>query len=157
MNSALVHVSMPGNGIAGSTSDGLPLSVRAPFEATGGALRLIEIEEQPRSVALVHFHDYDEAWYVLDGTYGLLADDEWFVLRAGAFVFVPAGISHGFAVLGAANARKLAVALGQKDQGTDTKASSVTAPTNWSDGLDQVTVVGRVTVPDDLLLSTDGQ
>lgn len=43
-----------------------------------------------------HHHAWDEAYFVLDGTVDVLVDGTVHALRAGAFLFVPAGSVHGY-------------------------------------------------------------
>jgi quercetin dioxygenase-like cupin family protein len=105
-----VFVAQPGEGSTGATRAGSPYTIRAPFDVTGGIFRLIEISEEPRSEAPLHRHRYDESWYVLDGTYVLWADGTWHMAPAETFLFVPAGVIHGFAVMGDVPARKLSLA-----------------------------------------------
>jgi quercetin dioxygenase-like cupin family protein len=106
-----VYLSTPGSGPWGTTSGGRPYEIRGPIESTGGSLRLVEISESPRHDALIHVHDFDEAWYVLEGTYAVWVNDGWRSLGPGAFLFVEGGVPHGFAVVGPAAARKLSIAL----------------------------------------------
>lgn len=43
-----------------------------------------------------HSHDWDEAFYILEGTVNFLANGDKHQLSAGAFVQIPAGTVHAF-------------------------------------------------------------
>ncbi len=51
-------------------------------------------------------HDAAEAFYVVSGEYVIFVEDEEFVCPAGSFIFIPAGVPHGFRV-GPVASRKL--------------------------------------------------
>ncbi len=55
-----------------------------------------------------HHHPWDEAFYVLDGEVALTVDGDRRVLAKGAFVHIPAGVSHAYENL-SEQARLLAV------------------------------------------------
>ena len=83
------------------------MSLKAGGAETGGAFALLEAAEPPGFGPPMHVHtDASEAFYVLDGEYRIFIDDDTYVCPAGSFIFVPAGIRHGFRV-GAAASRKL--------------------------------------------------
>jgi mannose-6-phosphate isomerase-like protein (cupin superfamily) len=47
---------------------------------------------------LLHIHDtHDEAFYVVSGELVMRAGDDTILAKPGTFVFVPAGVVHGFA------------------------------------------------------------
>ncbi|MBF6606520.1 MAG: cupin domain-containing protein [Chloroflexi bacterium] len=78
------------------------MSVRATGEQTNGALSLLEADEPAGFGPPMHVHrDAAEAFYVLDGEY---------VCPAGSFIYIPAGLAHGFRVGGEAS-RKLNIYL----------------------------------------------
>jgi quercetin dioxygenase-like cupin family protein len=83
------------------------MSVKADADVTGGAFTLLEAQEPPGFGPPLHIHrDAAEAFYVLEGEYRIfVGDDEW-VCPAGSFIFIPAGVVHGFRV-GQAPSRKL--------------------------------------------------
>jgi hypothetical protein len=67
----------------------------------------LEATEPPGFGPPIHLHDdADEAFYVLDGEYVMSLDGADYCCPAGSFVFIPAGVPHGFRV-GAAPSRKL--------------------------------------------------
>ena len=77
------------------------MSVKADTGVTGGAFTLLEAEEPPGFGPPMHIHrDAAEAFYVLEGEYRIfIGDDEW-LCPTGSFVFIPAGVVHGFRVRG---------------------------------------------------------
>jgi uncharacterized RmlC-like cupin family protein len=55
----------------------------------------------------MHIHrDAAEAFYVVSGEYVIFVRDEQFTCPAGSFIYIPAGVPHGFRV-GEAPSRKL--------------------------------------------------
>jgi quercetin dioxygenase-like cupin family protein len=106
-----IIVCLPGDGLPGTTSAGLPLLVRVTGAQTRGRIGVVELDEAPRTEASIHVHNSDEAWYILSGEYKLFAGGCWYPAPQGTFIFVPGGIPHGFAVLPGTRARKLAFSL----------------------------------------------
>ena len=83
------------------------ISVKAAGEETGGAFSLLEADEPPGFGPPLHIHrDAAEAFYVLAGEYVIFIGGQEHACPAGSFVFIPAGISHGFQV-GPRASRKL--------------------------------------------------
>jgi hypothetical protein len=83
------------------------MSVKATREETDGAFSLLEADEPPDFGPPLHtHHDAAEAFYVLDGAYIIFLDGREFRCPAGSFIFIPAGVPHGFRVGGIAS-RKL--------------------------------------------------
>lgn len=83
------------------------MQVKAEPAETGGSLALLEAEEPPGFGPPMHVHDdAGEAFYVLAGEYLVVVEDEEHRCPAGSFVYVPAGVRHGFRV-GPARSRKL--------------------------------------------------
>ncbi|MFC6237938.1 cupin domain-containing protein [Longivirga aurantiaca] len=102
--SAVVH--LPG---AGRRIDmgAFGMTVKADAELTGGAFSLLEATEPAGFGPPMHVHeDAGEAFYVLEGEYHVLIEDEEHTCPAGSFVYVPAGMVHGFRV-GPVPSRKL--------------------------------------------------
>ena len=62
----------------------------------------------PRPPPHVH-RNYDEAWYILEGTMQFILDDQTFACPAGSTVFAPRGTAHTFMNLGPVPARMLAI------------------------------------------------
>ena len=100
------------------------MTVKATSEETGGVFSLLEADEPPGFGPPLHIHhDAAEAFYVLEGEYVMFLDDREVRCPAGAFVFIPAGMRHGFRV-GSAPSRKLnfyfpAVMIGYFDDLSD--------------------------------------
>jgi quercetin dioxygenase-like cupin family protein len=87
------------------------MSVKATGEQTNGAFSILEAEEPAGFGPPLHVHrDAAEAFYVLDGEYVIFVDDLEYVCPAGSFVYIPAGLAHGFRV-GAVASRKLNIYL----------------------------------------------
>jgi mannose-6-phosphate isomerase-like protein (cupin superfamily) len=83
------------------------MSVKAAGDETGGAFALLEAAEPPDFGPPLHIHgNTAEAFYVLEGEYHIFIDEQAYACQAGSFIFIPAGIRHGFRV-GAAPSRKL--------------------------------------------------
>ena len=83
------------------------MTVKASSNETNGIFSLLEAEEPPGFGPPLHIHhDAAEAFYVLEGEYVMFLDDREVACPAGSFIFIPAGMRHGFRV-GAAPSRKL--------------------------------------------------
>jgi uncharacterized protein (TIGR02246 family) len=88
---------------------GLPTLMRSTGETTGGAFGLMEHETMPPGFASPYHthHREDEAFYVLEGEVAFVCDGKWLKAGAGAYVFGPRGIPHGFKIVGNTPARML--------------------------------------------------
>ena len=83
------------------------MTVKASWDETDGVFSLLEAEEPPDFGPPIHIHhDAAEAFYVLEGEYVMFLDDREVSCPAGSFIYIPAGMPHGFRV-GAAPSRKL--------------------------------------------------
>lgn len=83
------------------------MSVKATADETGGAFSLLEATEPADFGPPMHIHhDAAEAFYVLAGEYIIFLDDQEVLCPAGSFIFIPAGLRHGFRV-GSVPSRKL--------------------------------------------------
>jgi mannose-6-phosphate isomerase-like protein (cupin superfamily) len=86
---------------------GFHMSVKATRDETGGAFSLLEADEPAGFGPPLHIHhDAAEAFYVLEGEYIIFLDGREVPCPAGSFIFIPAGMPHGFRV-GHAAGRKL--------------------------------------------------
>src|SRR5438067_13351442 len=86
---------------------GFHMSVKASKEETDGAFSLLEAAEPADFGPPLHIHhDAAEAFYVLEGEYIIFLDGREYACPAGSFIFIPAGIPHGFRV-GKVESRKL--------------------------------------------------
>ena len=83
------------------------MSLNATGDETGGAFALLEAAEPPDFGPPMHIHpDAAEAFYVLEGEYHIFLEDREHSCPAGSFIYIPAGMRHGFRV-GTAPSRKL--------------------------------------------------
>src|SRR4051812_38777648 len=83
------------------------MTVKAAWDETDGVFSLLEAEEPPGFGPPLHIHhDAAEAFYVLEGEYVMFLDDREVTCPAGSFIFIPAGMRHGFRV-GSVASRKL--------------------------------------------------
>ena len=83
--------------------------VRADGAQTDGGFALLEADEPPHFGPPMHIHDDTaEAFYVLEGEYRVFIGDDEHVCPAGSFVYIPAGVQHGFRV-GPVQSRKLVI------------------------------------------------
>jgi mannose-6-phosphate isomerase-like protein (cupin superfamily) len=100
------------------------MTVKATADETDGVFSLLEAAEPPEFGPPLHIHhDAAEAFYILEGEYVMHLDDREVVCPAGSFVYIPAGMRHGFRV-GAVPSRKLnfyfpAVMIGYFDELSD--------------------------------------
>jgi len=86
---------------------GFHMSVKATHEKTNGAFTLLEAQEPAGFGPPLHIHhDAAEAFYVLEGEYIIFLDGREASCPAGSFIFIPAGMPHGFRV-GRMASRKL--------------------------------------------------
>ena len=86
---------------------GFRMSVKATDDDTNGAFSLLEAQEPAGFGPPLHIHrDAAEAFYVLEGEYIIFLDGREASCPAGSFIFIPAGIPHGFRV-GTVASRKL--------------------------------------------------
>ena len=86
---------------------GFRMSVKATHDQTNGAFSLLEAQEPAGFGPPLHIHrDAAEAFYVLEGEYIIFLDGREASCPAGSFIFIPAGVPHGFRV-GDVPSRKL--------------------------------------------------
>jgi mannose-6-phosphate isomerase-like protein (cupin superfamily) len=101
---AVIHLPGEGRAIHMGAFD---MTVKADTTDTAGAFTLLEAAEPPGFGPPMHTHeDAGEAFYVLEGEYLILLDDEQYRCPAGSFIYIPAGRVHGFRV-GDVPSRKL--------------------------------------------------
>jgi mannose-6-phosphate isomerase-like protein (cupin superfamily) len=73
--------------------------VKATGDDTGAAFSLLEATEPAGFGPPMHIHhNAAEAFYVLDGEYVIFLEDREFTCPAGSFIYIPAGLRHGFRV-----------------------------------------------------------
>lgn len=98
---------------------------------------MLEADEPPGFGPPIHVHeDAAEAFYVLQGAYVIFIGDEERLCPAGSFIYVPAGLEHGFRV-GRIQSRKLNLYL-------------PAAMVGYFEGLALATAEDRSLTPDDL-------
>jgi len=78
-------------------------------EESGGAVSMIETRPAPGTGPSLHHHDFDEAFYVLEGQLVFQLRDELVTAGPGDLVFAPRGVPHTFANLSDSPARQLIV------------------------------------------------
>jgi quercetin dioxygenase-like cupin family protein len=99
-------VHLPGEGRA-IEMGAFTMTVKADASDTGGTYSVLEATEPAGFGPPMHIHeDASEAFYVLEGEYLLLIDDQELRCPAGSFIYIPAGQIHGFRV-GTVPSRKL--------------------------------------------------
>jgi len=75
---------------------GMPLTMLCEARETGGHWSLFE-EEVPLGMGPPpHRHDWDEAYYILDGDIDFTIDGEPVMSSRGDFNYLPRGTVHGF-------------------------------------------------------------
>jgi len=66
-------------------------------EQSGGHVSIMENIVSARSAGPpLHMHDFDEAFYVLEGELEIACGSERYRAGVGAFAFLPSGIAHTF-------------------------------------------------------------
>jgi quercetin dioxygenase-like cupin family protein len=117
----------PGNG---TTLDMGPfrMTVKASAANTEGGLTVLEADEPADFGPPMHIHDdAGEAFYVLAGEYIVYIGTAEHRCPAGTFVWVPAGVEHGFRV-GSSSSRKLNIYVPAAMEGYfDALAASVSS------------------------------
>jgi mannose-6-phosphate isomerase-like protein (cupin superfamily) len=105
-SSAQAFIVRPGEGRSIDLG-GFQMTVKASGEQTDGAFALLEAAEPAGFGPPLHIHrDAAEAFYVVEGEYVIFIEGLEELCPAGSFIFIPAGIEHGFRVGGVAS-RKL--------------------------------------------------
>jgi len=130
------YVLLPGEGRV-IPMGAFTMSVKADDAVTSGAFSLLEADEPPGFGPPMHTHeDAAEAFYVLAGEYRIFLHDDEFLCPAGSFVYIPAGVVHGFRV-GGVPSRKL-------------NLYSPAAMLTYFDGLSAAASTGRVLEDEEL-------
>src|SRR4051794_10760098 len=127
------------------------MTVKASSSQTAAALTLLEADEPSGFGPPMHVHDdAGEGFYVLSGEYIVYIGAEEHRCPTGSFVWVPAGVEHGFRV-GASRSRKLNIYVPSAMEGYfDALVASAARETPMSD--DELTALAarhamRVTGP----------
>ena len=66
-------------------------------EEAGGQLSVTEIVVPPNAGPPLHTHDFDEAFYMLEGELTFRLGDELLTRKAGELAFARRGVHHAFA------------------------------------------------------------
>lgn len=75
------------------------MTVKASAAETGDAFTLLEADEPPGFGPPLHIHHgAAEAFYVLKGEYRIFIREQEWRCPAGSFIYIPAGVTHGFRV-----------------------------------------------------------
>jgi quercetin dioxygenase-like cupin family protein len=76
-------------------------------EESGGRIGVVESRMPPGPGPPLHKHDFDEAFYVLEGELTFSLDGELVTCRANELALAPAGVPHTLANRGGGDARFL--------------------------------------------------
>jgi mannose-6-phosphate isomerase-like protein (cupin superfamily) len=80
---------------------GNDITVKIEGKETGNAYSLFELSVPPNVGAGLHIDkDWDEFWYVIEGTFAFTLNGEQVELSAGGFAHGPKGIPHSFKNVG---------------------------------------------------------
>lgn len=115
--------------------------VKASADDTGAAFSLLEAAEPAGFGPPMHIHrDAGEAFYVLAGEYIIFLEGREVLCPAGSFIYIPAGMRHGFRV-GSVPSRKLnlytpAAMVGYFDE----LSASITADESDAARLDEISL-----------------
>jgi quercetin dioxygenase-like cupin family protein len=92
------------------STERVPINVRLRSEESNGHVAVIEnIISASFAGPPLHVHDFDEAFYVLDGELTFQLEDEVLTRGRDELAFAPRGVPHTFANLSGAGARVLIV------------------------------------------------
>ena len=122
-------------------------------EQSGGHLSMVEIVVPARSAGPpLHTHDFDEAFYMLEGELIFQVEDALITKRAGELSFAPRNVVHALANHSDADARYLLVCVpaGLERQFVRAAAASQgVEPPSWAlQASPEVTIVGPQITPD---------
>jgi quercetin dioxygenase-like cupin family protein len=84
-----------------------PPKVLLRGEESDGQVAIVDLSGGGRPP--LHHHDFDEAFYVLEGELTFQLGDEVFTRGAGELAFAPRGVAHTYANLSGAPARAVLV------------------------------------------------
>ena len=65
-------------------------------ESTGGAWSLMEVTLPQDAGPPPHYHEWDEAYFVIEGDVQFVVGDRHFTASSGDFVYTPGSVVHGF-------------------------------------------------------------
>ena len=116
-------------------------------EQSGGQVSMIEIVVPAHNAGPpLHTHDFDEAFYMLEGELIFQVEDELITKRAGELAFAPRNVAHALANHSDADARYLLVCTPagfERHWGRLAAASQDVEPPDWAlQPIPEVNVVG---------------
>ncbi len=116
-------------------------------EQSGGQLSMTEIVVPAQNAGPpLHTHDFDEAFYMLEGELIFQVEDELSTKRAGELAFAPRNVPHALANHSDADARYMLVCTPagfERHWGRLAAAAQGVEPPNWAlEPIPEVTVVG---------------
>ena len=116
-------------------------------EQSGGHVSMIEIVVPAHNAGPpLHTHDFDEAFYILEGELIFQVDDELTTKRAGELAFVPRNVAHALANHSDADARYLLVCTPagfERHWGRLAAAAQGVEPPDWAlQPIPEIIVVG---------------
>ena len=116
-------------------------------EETGGHLSVIEIVLPPHSAGPpLHTHDFDEAFYLLDGELIFQVEEALLTKSAGELIFAPGNVPHALANHSDAAARYLLICTPagfERHWGRIAAEAAGEEPPAWAlQPIPEVTVVG---------------
>jgi quercetin dioxygenase-like cupin family protein len=86
---------------------GAEVSFLCEADHTGRAWSLMQVVAPQDAGPPPHDHDWDEAYFITAGEFEFEVDGSPLRVQAGDFVYVPAGVLHGFRGLSAEGSRML--------------------------------------------------
>jgi quercetin dioxygenase-like cupin family protein len=88
----------------------MPPTVLLRSEHTDGVVSAVEVSSDPGFAGPpLHRHDFDEAFYVIEGELTFQLGDDVFTRKAGELAFAPRNVAHTYANHSEAPARALIV------------------------------------------------
>jgi quercetin dioxygenase-like cupin family protein len=122
-------------------------------EQSGGHVSMIEIVVPAHNAGPpLHTHDFDEAFYLLEGELIFQVEDELITKRAGELAFAPRNVAHALANHSDADARYLLICTPagfERHWGRIAAASQDVDPPDWAlQPIPEVIVIGPQIAPD---------
>jgi mannose-6-phosphate isomerase-like protein (cupin superfamily) len=83
-------------------------TIKVGAKESNGAMGLIEVVVPPLSGPPLHTHkNEDEAFYILDGEFQVVANERELTVESGGFIYLPKGTFHRFRNVGDKHAKLL--------------------------------------------------
>ena len=130
-----------------ASAQNLSTNVLLRSEQSDGHVSMIQIVLPAHNAGPpLHTHDFDEAFYMLEGELIFQVEDELFTKRAGEIAFAPRNVAHALANHSDADARYLLVCTPagfERHWGRTAAASQGGEPPDWAlQPIPEVIVVG---------------